>query len=40
HMKVLLQHAIIRSNNLQHMTREDMVDVFYGNKKKGKNLAQ
>ena len=41
-VKALLQHATIHSNNL-HVTRDDVVDVFYGNKNNNvtkKNLAR
>ncbi|CAG8542566.1 2139_t:CDS:2, partial [Dentiscutata heterogama] len=31
-VKELLQHAIIRSNNMHYVTREDVVDVFYRSK--------
>ncbi|CAG8702995.1 16740_t:CDS:10, partial [Gigaspora rosea] len=31
-VKIVLQHAIIRSNNMHYVTREDVVDVFYRSK--------
>ncbi|CAG8700414.1 162_t:CDS:2 [Funneliformis caledonium] len=31
-IKVLLQHAAIQSNNIYYITRDDIVDIFYGNK--------
>ncbi len=42
-VKVLLQHAAIQSNNIHYITRDDIVDVFYGNKNNNvtkKNLMQ
>ncbi|CAG8630824.1 4271_t:CDS:1, partial [Ambispora gerdemannii] len=42
-VRALLQHSITQNNNLHYVTREDVVDVFYGNKNNNitkKNLTQ